>query len=400
MRVLVMTQHFAPEENAPAFRWSWLAEEFHRLGIQVDVVTSAWQDKPTSERAPGGKLNIHRVRNVLSGTGLGSRLINELLVALKSVMRATQLQRPDVVIVTAPPLGAMLYARPLAWLLRCPLALEVRDVWPELLDEWPTWSDYGNGPKPNFARDLGVRCLTFLMKPWLIKARRRATLVVTTTESFAQYLQDKGHPNVICVRNAAKDVPRLAPREFDGTLRVLYMGNVGRSQMLATAVRAAKLVEDAGGSIRLRIVGHGAHLTALQRLVEQLGAPVEFLPNVPHSQVTEQYEWADSLLVMLRDWDAMAMTVPSKLYELLRTGRHVTASVCGEAKDLVEQSNTGDVVPPQDPEALAQLWLDLIASPDRLRTTPDLPAAVTAAEPRILGERYATVLQSLIERNT
>ena len=400
MRVLVMTQHFASEENAPAFRWSWLVEEFQRLGVHMDVITSAWQEKATSERTPGGKLNIHRVRNVLSGTGLGNRLINELLVAVKSVVKATRLQRSDAVIVTAPPLGAMLYARPLAWMLRCPLVLEVRDVWPELLDEWPTWSDYGNGPKPSFVRDLGIRCATFLMKPLLLKARRRAKLVVTTTESFAQYLRDRGHHNVICVRNAAKDVPRLAPREFDGTLRVLYMGNVGRSQMLATAVRAAKLVEDAGGSIRLRIVGHGAHLVALQRMAEQLKAPVEFLPNVPHSEVAEQYAWADSLLVMLRDWDEMAMTVPSKLYELLHTGRHVTASVCGEAQVLVEQSNAGDVVPPQDPEALAQLWLDLLATPDRLHTTADLPDVVSAAKPRILGERYFAVLQSLIERNS
>ena len=45
-----------------------------------------------------------------------------------------------------------------------------------------------------------------------------------------------------------------------------------------------------------------------------------------------QYAWADTLVVALRpDWPSFRHTVPSKTYEVLAVGRHVTGMVTGEA---------------------------------------------------------------------
>ncbi|WP_394277421.1 glycosyltransferase, partial [Luteococcus sp.] len=123
----------------------------------------------------------------------------------------------------------------------------------------------------------------------------------------------------------------------------------------------------AGVSVRLRLVGSGVHEVPLRHLAERLGAPVDFVERVPGAGVAEHYAWADSVLVMLRGWSGMELTVPSKLYEALASGRHVSASVTGEAARIVVESGAGDVTAPDDAEALAALWQGLASDPSRLR---------------------------------
>lgn len=398
MRVLVVTQHFAPEQNAPSFRWSWLTKGLTDRNVTVDVLTAAWDPDATSaQESPS--LRVHRVQNVFRGTGLAPRLLNELIVARRSIMLALRLPRPDVVIVTAPPLGAMLYARPLAWLLRRPLVLDLRDAWPELLDEWRTWSDYGNGPSPHLLRDAATAAAIAVFRPMMLAVRRSADLVVTTTRTYAEWLRAQGARQVIHIRNSTGATPRVPHRDFDGQLRVLYIGNVGRAQLLATAVRAAATVKQAGGNMVLRIVGQGAHLVALQRLAEQLDAPVEFLAKVPHSEVARHYRWADSLLLMLRNWSAMSMTVPSKLYEMIATGKHISASVAGESAAIVRDTGAGDVVHPQDPDALAALWLALLEEPARLRREHTSDWVAEHVNPMQLSGSYLDALKALLRRS-
>ena len=73
----------------------------------------------------------------------------------------------------------------------------------------------------------------------------------------------------------------------------------------------------------------------------------------------EHYAWADTVLVSLRGWEPLHWTVPSKLYEVLSTGRHLTGMLAGEAAHIVEDTGGGHVVPPGDSAALATLWARL-----------------------------------------
>ena len=65
------------------------------------------------------------------------------------------------------------------------------------------------------------------------------------------------------------------------------------------------------------------------------------------------------------DWKSFETTVPSKTYEVLAIGRHVTAIVRGEAERIIHEAGGGDVVP-ANPEAVAQLWRELAADRGRL----------------------------------
>ena len=124
-----------------------------------------------------------------------------------------------------------------------------------------------------------------------------------------------------------------------------------------------------------------------------LAAPVEMRPTVPWDQVGQHYAWADTALVSLQDWPALSLTVPSKLYEIMAMGLHVSASVEGEARRIVEDAGCGDVTAPQDPEALAALWISLAADRSRLRVTGGQRWLEDNADAEEMAQRYESLLK-------
>jgi glycosyltransferase involved in cell wall biosynthesis len=163
-------------------------------------------------------------------------------------------------------------------------------------------------------------------------------------------------------------------------------------------VRAAARLAAEGVGLRVRLIGHGVEATELQALAEELGAPVEVMPRIPHREVGRQYAWADTVIVSLRSWAPFAWTVPSKLYEVLATGRHVTALLDGEAADIVRAAGAGDVLPPEDVDALVALWRELAA--DRSRTAVRASGRDWVAEHADddeLARSYLEILREVVE---
>lgn len=396
-RILLLTQHFPPEENAPAVRWSWLSDALVMHGFEVKVLTASWGNGGVEKPKPG--LTIRRIKNTVPGRGIVKRLLNETIVASKTLFSIRGQDRPDVVIASAPPLTSLPLAHLLAARYHCPLVCDLRDAWPELLDNWREWNQDGiDPPKPHRPRQALLSSLFRLLSRWLQCLQRRAGLVVTTSERYATAVRERTGKEVICVRNipvaAAASYPAPAP---SGELRVLYLGNVGRAQHLSTAIRAAALAKESGTALTLRVVGDGAQVQACRRLAVRLNAPVEFHGRIPRTEVSDHYAWADTILVMLREWYPLTMTVPSKLYEALASGRHVSASVAGETADIIASTQAGDIVAPKDPVALARLWSDLAADRSRL-IRPDAGEWLSAnTDATLLADRYATALRALLE---
>lgn len=357
IHVLLFTQHFPPDTGAHATRCSWLSREMLARGHRVTVVVPRWANHPVRVSDHSG-LVIHEVRALVPGMGLGRRLLNEALASVQMLARATKVHDVDAVAATVPALLTL----PTGWLasrlLRAPMVLELRDAWPHLLSEMDQWGEDGTQPAtaPRRLVGAGAKVLTTVM--WWLE--RRAAGTVVTSQSLARDLQGKVREPVRLARNVNAHALVVAPRERDhAELRVLYLGSVGRAQRLATAVQAALLVQQRGVPITLRILGKGAHVAAIDEYIQRTGAPVQLLPPIPITEVAAQYSWSDTVLIMLRDWSAMRLTVPSKLYEVLATGRHITGSVAGETADIITDAQAGHVVAPQDPVALADLWCRL-----------------------------------------
>ncbi|MBR7742599.1 glycosyltransferase family 4 protein [Phycicoccus sp. BSK3Z-2] len=413
MRVLLLTHYYAPEVGAPQHRWSALARVLTGLGHELHVLAPP-------PHYPGGRVlpahahlrpgttatgehgeTVHRVAFRPHTGAIGGRVADEVVVAADVVRRGRSavLPRPDVVVATAPPLPMLGAGGRLARRLGVPFVAELRDAWPDLLDVADQWS----GEEPSRLR-RGLHGVSRRARGGvasvLTRQQRRADAVVVTTDTFAEVLRGRDVPTVHVVRNAAHGVSGYAehvPRVPTAELRVLHAGTMGRSQGLGTAVRAAALAADRGVPVRLRLVGAGAERDRLARLAAELRAPVDVVGPVPHATMGEHYAWADTALVTLRAWPALEWTVPSKLYEVMGLGIHVTAAVGGEAAEIVAGREAGTVSAPEDVAGLADAWERLAADRELLRVPATGRAwAAEHAGTDALGRAYADLLEAVV----
>lgn len=414
MRVLVLTHYWAPEIGAPQKRWRRLAEGLTARGHELAVLTPSphypagrlLEDSPayapgSIHRDASGAL-IHRTAFRPYDAGLGGRGADQAVAAAHALRlglhRFAGANRPDVVVGSVPGLPTLPAALALGRGLRRPVVVELRDAWPDILasaDDWASAPDRADSRRSR-ARETVLSGIRGAIPPAVTWLERGAAAVVTTTESFARVLRERGMGRVVTVRNTAEPrywaLPSVPRERADGALHVLYLGTVGRAQGLRSAVRAAALARARGTRMVLRVVGEGADLAPMRSEAQDLAAPVEVLPTVPADRVAAHYAWADSVLVSLQDWPSMELTVPSNLYEVMAAGRHVSLAAAGTAGRIVSSSRSGDVVPPQDPDALARLWQGLAADRSRLFVTGGGPWLEAHAAPDALVDRYETVL--------
>lgn len=374
MRILLLTHYFEPENGAPQRRWRALIDRFLDAGHHVDVLCPP-------PHYPSGRLSDRGYRTGSVGIGtagervfrvgylphdgrIASRTMDHLFAAADSLRRSLRLAsrhvlEPDVVVATAPALESLIAGGVLSRRLSVPLVAEMRDAWPDLVAH-----------TPGLIAPVGP---TSVVKRWVhefvTRMQRGADAVVTTTETFATVLRARGITDVTVLRNGTEaaryeTIDSSVPSRSG--LRVLYMGTIGRSQGLDKIIEAAARLRADGVEVEVRIIGHGADVGRLRKLNARLGKPVEILGQIDRSRVEAQYVWADTTVVSLRDWEPFMWTVPSKLYELLAAGKHITAVVAGEAADIVRAARAGDVIPPGDAEAIAVRWRALAEDRRRL----------------------------------
>ena len=391
MRILLLSHHYEPEIGPPQRRWSAFVSRFVAAGHSVTVLTSQ-PHYPVGRRLPGPRTptwrattgrhgeTVVRLPYLPHGPGTGRRLADQVVTAGASLLPGLG-RRGDVIVATVPALPTLLAGNILAAATRTPLVVEMRDAWPDLIDE----SGIARGPVARAMASLISAC------------QRRADVVVTTSTRFSQVLTERGLPHVVTIRNgvdtsAVPVSPVPPPRD---RLEALYLGTVGLSQHVVGAVEAAHRL--GGGRVRLTVVGEGAARADVAAAVRRLDAPVRLLPRAEGPALWDAYAGADTCLVTLQAWPSFESTVPSKLYELLATGRHISAAVAGETAEIVTESGGGDVVPPEDPAALAALWGRLAADRARLDVGPGPRAWVARnADLDSLAASYLDVLEVIV----
>ncbi|GAA1147768.1 glycosyltransferase family 4 protein [Nesterenkonia lutea] len=402
-RVQLLTHSYWPERTAPQRRWERLVASLRQDGWAVDVVVPAANKHHTpgqhrgrgrfslaAAEGPAGE-RLHRTPYVLLRNSRAGRFASDLASGVLMVPRALAAPRPDLVVATVPALPTICAGWVVSRCRRIPLVVDMRDAWPEL------------------AREAEVRAgpLGRLMEAAVIAVQRRAELVVTVTEGFAQRLRERGVSPVETISNgvALDQVPLLEHRRrAPGELRMAYLGNHGESQALERLILAVASIPRTGGlDVRLRMVGSGTQKDQLREIAASAGAlasgAVEFCEPVHGDEVWEHYRWADTALVSLRtDWASFAWTVPSKTFELMGLGKHITAAVTGEAAWVLGHAEnvthlSGDTA--QIAETLAALAADPTSTPVDPRGRSWVAEYADLPE---LGKRYAALLADLRDR--
>ena len=431
LQILVISQYWYPENGVPQRRWGWLAEILKEQGHSVTVVAPpAHYDRKMSfprwvkargflprketELGASGE-RIVRCGFFPGGTSLTVRALNQAAVALGSLQvllisrGSLKGYRPDLIFGTVPALPTSAVTWLASKRFKAPYVIDLRDAWPDLLKESDNWNE-GTGKKSIRQRVLSfglLQIVSGLTQRVLYRSMREAAAIISTSSELAENLRQRAvlmrngtTPPVFTIRNVFPTASKFESDNGPDTsagLRVLYAGTIGRAQDLQNAIEALRLCIQQGVDVRLRFVGSGAAKSELQRISKDLGSAVSFEPRHPADSLEEYYQWADTALVHLANWEPLKRTVPSKVYELMEVGIHISAVVQGEAASIISMSNAGSVVRPNDPKALAELWIQLVRDPKRLEVSGVgqnwVKQQRSVETPRILSKVISTVAE-------
>ncbi len=375
MDILIYAYNYHPEPIGIAPLMTELAEGLVKRGHQVRVVTGM-PNYPQRQIYDGyrGKLYVTEERNgvkiqrcfvwVRPKPGLVDRILLETSFVGTSFIQALNGKRPDVILLTVPPLPASVPATVFKWMQRAPVVLNLQDVLPEAAV---------------VAGLLTNQALIRVFESLERFSYRYANKIAAISDGFVDNLINKGvSPDKITLIPNWVDTDFIRPLDkqdnsfrreqgLAGKFVILYSGNIALTQGLETLIKAAAKLLDQP-DIAIVIVGEERALGALRDRRDELGATnVKLLPFQPRERLPEMLSAANIGMVMQKK-TVIAINMPSKIQVLLASGLPILASVpdTGTAAKAVKTSAGGWVVPPEDPEAIAQAIRQLKAAPDTL----------------------------------
>ena len=362
MNILFLTDNFPPESNAPASRTFEHASHWVTLGHQVTVITCApnfpsgkvfdgYKNRWYQKEAMNG-IQVIRVKTFITANeGFVKRTLDYVSFMLSATVAGILQRKPDVVIATSPQFFTAVAGFLVSRLKRRPFIFELRDLWPASITAVGAMKQ--------------SKVISFLERLELF-LYRKAALIICVTHAFKEELIARDVPaqKISVVRNGVllsqyrareKSYLLLDAYDLHDKFVVGYIGTHGMAHGLPKLIEAAVLLESYSDIVFV-FAGGGAERTALEDDVRKRALTnVRLIPMQPKSVMPELWSLCDIALIPLRNQALFKSVIPSKLFECMAMGIPVLMSMpTGEATGLVEETGCGLVVPPEDPDSLAQ----------------------------------------------
>ncbi len=198
---------------------------------------------------------------------------------------------------------------------------------------------------------------------------RKAAFVSTCTAGNAEHLRDiapQCPPGRVAVVRHGIRLERFAASGGGPPLRILSVGTLHGHKGFAYLVDAVALLARDDVAFTCTIVGGGPLAADLHRRVRAAGLEgrVSLTGPLPQEAVIPEYGRASVFVLMAQpEWH---WGVPNVIVEALAAGNAVVTTRFGSVEELVRDGETGILVPPRDPQALA-LALRRLACDEALR---------------------------------
>jgi colanic acid biosynthesis glycosyl transferase WcaI len=376
MRVLLIGLNYLPESTSIGPYTADLAEYLQGAGHDVQVVTGFPQ--APQWRIWDGYRGRWFMRETINGVPVcrtylfvpakAGRALNRILFdtsfALSALFGGLAAGRCDVIVAISPPLQIGITAWCLGLFKRAPVLLHIQDLVPDAAVAVGSLAE----------KSLAVRIAHVMER--FIYARVRGIGVIC--DAFLRNLVKKGvAPEKVRLLPNYIDAAFMRPCERNNGFRrrhsiaggeflVMHSGSVARKQGLQTFVEAAAMIAP-GEGVTFYLVGEGLYLEALRARAEELGAAsLHFLPLQPRDTLPAQLSAADALVITQKR-AVTDVVFPGKLLYYMAVGRPIVAAVSPESETgrFVSGRGVGLIVPPEDPQALAQAVRYLRQNPDK-----------------------------------
>ena len=394
MNILVLSDNFPPEVNAPASRTHEHARAWVKAGARVTVITCApnfphgrvyagYANRPWAVEQVDG-IRVVRVWSFMTKNArFVRRVIDYGSFALGGFL-AGLFEAADVIVATSPQFFTAWAGAALGAARGKPWVFELRDLWPE--------SAVAVGA-------MRPGRLLALMSRVELALYRHAAGIVAVSPAFRDRLIVRGIaaekiavvPNGIdpALFRPAENPALKAELGAAGRFLIAYVGTIGMAHGLEHIVDAMAELPQA----MLLCVGEGA---AKARLVTRavVRPNVVFRDQVPRAAVPGLIAGADAMLVALRPAPTFTTVVPSKIFEAAAMEKPILLGVDGQARAIVEQAGAGLCFPPGDGAAFAAAVRRLAADPALARTLGQGGAALARTHDR---NRLAVTMLGVLE---
>ena len=395
-RILFIGLNYAPEPIGIGPYSAGLAEALVERGHTVEAIVGQpyypeWKLFPRFKRrwktSEENGVKITRCPHYIPANPTGKKRMAHhasfASSAYPAARRARRDLKPDLVFTVAPSMIAAPVALRMARRAGVPLWMHVQDF--EVGAALATGLIDSESRMANAAARFEDRML------------HSADLVTTISHPMCQLLATKGiaSDRIMEMRNWANHADAMDKADgqslrrewgLDGKVVALYSGNIANKQGLDVVIEAARMMQDREDIVFV-ICGEGPNRLKLEQLAKGLGNVV-FRDLQPEARIGDLLTMADiHLLPQLHD--AEDLVLPSKLGNMLASGRPVIATVrpgTGIARELLD---CGIVVPPEEPASIVTAISALAAHPD-YRVRMGKAAADRA--------RHAWTKDSVIER--
>ncbi len=411
MKILLLHQYFLEDDDPGGSRWNEMTRMWMEQGHQVEVLAGMVHANGSSKRAEykgkyffkrkQGQVNVIRCHvsesynlNFLGRLwGYFSFVFSSLYAGLFKTSF-----KPDVVVVTSPPLFIGISGYLVSRIRRAPFVFEIRDLWPES------------------AIDTGV-----VTNKWIIKLAyaleafiyRKAALINVLTPAFRDALLEKkgvSANKVILIPNAADftlseellstfDVESFRKQEgLEGKFVITYVGAHGVANALGQVLETAKLLEDT--PVQFLLIGQGMEKAMLLKRSENLQVKnVRFIDAVPKKEVFKFILASEMGTSVLKRVDTFKTVYSNKTFDYMACKKPILMAIDGVSRKLVEDAAAGSFVEPERPEHFASIIRAYLNDSERLKREGEAGYQYAYAnfDRRVLSERYLAEVQKLVK---
>jgi colanic acid biosynthesis glycosyl transferase WcaI len=410
MRILLHIIQFPPDVNSTGLLMEQVCEELMRCGHEVWVITSfphyaqfrVWD----AYRGRLAQLDDHyglrviRLSVYASGTkqNMRHRLANYLSFnALATVANLLTRKRFDVVLCTNGSFFSGVSAFASGLVTGTPFIYNVQDLYPE------TPAQAGQ-----LQRSSSVRILQQIAR-FMYHTAAHITVI---TPSFRDYIIEQGIPadKISVIPNFVntqfiRPLPKINPfsERFGLTNKfvISHAGNLGYVYDLGTLLEAAARLRDYR-DIEFLIIGDGVAKPDLERKAQESALDnVRFLPFQPGEDLP-YLRAASDVQVSLYKYGAAKNSMPSKVYEIMASGRPILASAeqNSDVRNLIDSAGFGVCVDSESVEQLTEAILALYENPQRREQMArhGRQAAEQHYSREAVGAQYNHLLQQVAAR--
>jgi len=364
MKILIVTQYFHPEN----FRINDFAEGFVEKGHEVYVLTGT-PNYPKGKFYKGYGIfrknrefykNIKIYRSPIIPRGSGSSImlvLNYISFVIGGSFRALFLIKKEIDLIfvfQGSPVTIALPAIFIKKIKKIPICVWVVDLWPESVIS---------------ASNLKSELIPNLLLPIVKYIYKSCDLIWVSSKGFINSITQKGiNPRKVSffpqwaepVFKSVKYKNYLFNKIPEESFKIMFAGNIGEAQDFPSILEAAKLLQEYS-NIHWVILGGGRKEKWVRKRIDELNLESNFhlLGSYPLEKMPEFYSQANCMLLSLKREYIFSITIPAKVQSYMACKKPIIAMIDGEAKKLIDSTNSGLSCPSGSPKLLAENILNL-----------------------------------------